>query len=158
MHKASCIQYQYDTRMGNKNVVGSLVKRRARIMGKIRTLEKEADDLRVVADALGMSIKTFDPTYRVNSIKAVKTLAPRNVYFKNREGTRSVMDVLRESGEPLTIEDIAKACGKFSQEPITRSNRLKQIASIRTIIYKLQARNLVKEVSRGEGIQKWRLV
>jgi len=80
--------------MGNKNVVGSLVKQRAKILGKIRTLEKEVDDLRVVADALGMSIKTFDPTYRVNSIKAVKTLAPGNVYFKNREGTRSVLDVL----------------------------------------------------------------
>jgi len=143
--------------MGNKNTVNCLVKKRARIMGKIRTLEKEADDLRVVADALGMSIKTFDPTYRVNAIKAVKTRAPRNIFFKNREGTRSVMDVLRESGEPLTIEDIAKACEKFSQEPVTRSNRLKQVASVRTIVYKLQARNLVKEVSRGEGIQRWRL-
>jgi len=143
--------------MGNKIVVGGLVKKRARIMGKIRTLEKEADDLRVLADALGMSIKTFDPTYRVNSIKAVNTRPVRNIYFKNREGTRSVLDVLRESGEPLTIEDIAKACEKFSQEPITRSNRLKQIASVRTIIYKLQARSLIKEVSRGEGIQKWRL-
>ena len=48
--------------MGNKNVVGSLVKRRARLMGKIRMLEKEADDLRVVADALGMSIKPFGLT------------------------------------------------------------------------------------------------
>ena len=143
--------------MGNKNVVTSLVRQRARIMGKIRRLEKEVDELRVVADALGMSIKIFDPTYRVNAIKAVRTNSPRSVYFKNREGTRSVLDVMRDFGEPLTIEDIAKACERFSQEPITRSNRLKQIASIRTIVYKLQARSLVKEVSRGEGIQRWQL-
>ena len=141
--------------MGNKLVVGQLVKRRARILGKIRTLEKEADDLRVVADALGMSIKTFDPTYRVTAIKSVRTNSPRNKFFKHREGTRSVIDVMRESGRPLTIEDIAKACEKFSQEPVTRSNRLKQVASVRTMVYKLQARNLVKEVSRDGGMQVW---
>ena len=144
--------------MGNKVIVGQLVKCRARILGKIRTLEKEADDLRVVADALGMSIKTFDPTYRVNAIKAVRTNSIRNAFFKHREGTRSVIDVMRESGRPLTIEDIAKACEKFSQEPVTRSNRLKQVASVRTMVYKLQARNLVKEVSRRGGVQVWALV
>ncbi len=141
--------------MGNKIVVGQLAKRRARILGKIRTLEKEADDLRVIADALGMSIKTFDPTYRVSAVKAVRTYKPRSVFFKNREGTRSVLDVLRDSGKPLSIEDIARECEQFSQEPITRSNRLKQIASVRTIVYKLQARGLVKEVSRGGGVQRW---
>ena len=144
--------------MGNKTVVVSLAKRRARILGKIRTLEKEADDLRVVADALGMSIKTFDPTYRVTAIKSVRTNSPRNKFFKHREGTRSVIDVMRESERPLTIEDIAKACEKFSQEPVTRSNRLKQVASVRTMVYKLQARNLVKEVSRRGGVQVWALV
>lgn len=143
--------------MGNKIVVGGLVKKRARIMGKIRTLEKEADDLRVLADALGMSIKTFDPTYRVNAIKSVRTNSGRSVYFKNREGTRSVLDVMRDSGKPLTIEDIARACEKFALDPVTRSNRLKQTASVRTIVYKLQARGLVKEVSRDGGIQLWRL-
>ena len=101
------------------------MKRRARILGKIRTLEREADDLRLVADALGVSIKTFDPTYRVNAIKAVKSRPQRSVYFKNREGTRSVLDVMRDSDKPLTIEDIARAYEKFAQDPVTRSNRLK---------------------------------
>ncbi len=141
--------------MGNKIIVGQLVKRRARILGKIRTLEKEAEDLRVIADALGMSIKAFDPTYRVNAIKAVRTNSIRSVYFKNREGTRSVLDVMRDSGKPLSIEDIARECEQFAQDPITRSNRLKQIASVRTIVYKLQARGLVKEVGRDGGVQLW---
>ncbi len=143
--------------MGNKVVVSGLVNKRARIMGKIRTLEREVDELRVLADALGMSIKTFDPTYRVNAVKSVRTNSGRSVYFKNREGTRSVLDVLRDSGKPLTIEEIARECEKFAQDPITRSNRLKQTASVRTIVYKLQARGLVKEVSRDGGIQQWRL-
>ncbi len=145
----------YDNGMGNKVVVGQLAKRRARILGKIRTLEREADDLRVIADALGMSIKTFDPTYRINAIKSVQTKPARNVYFKTREGTRSVLDVMRELDKPCTIEDIARECEQFAQDPITRSNRLKQIASVRTIVYKLQARNLIKEMSRDGGVQMW---
>ena len=68
-----------------------------------------------------------------------------------------MLDVMRDSDKPLTIEDIARACEKFAQDPVTRSNRLKQVASVRTIVYKLQARGLVKEVSRDGGIQLWRL-
>ena len=65
--------------MGNKIVVGQSDKRRARILGKIRTLEKEADDLLVIADALGMSIKTFDPTSHVSAVKAIRTYKPRSL-------------------------------------------------------------------------------
>lgn len=70
-------------------------------MGKIRTFEKDADDLRVLADELGMSIKTFDLTYRINSIKFVRTNKLRTVFFKNREGTHSVLDLLREASDTL---------------------------------------------------------
>lgn len=86
--------------------------------------------MREPADALGMSIKTFDPTCRVNAIKAVRTNSSRSVYFKTREGTRSVLNGMRDSGKPLTIEDIAGECEMFALDPVTRSNRLKQTASV----------------------------
>jgi|GEM_PF-2307049 len=141
--------------MGKSVVTHGLVKRRARVLGKIQYHEKEIRQLQEVANALAVSIKAFEPSYNLTKIKPIKLQKKRNVFFRAGHGTRVVLDILREENQSLTIPEIGLEAALLSEHKITDSNLSALHASIRTILYKLQARNIAKSFHDSDGLQRW---
>lgn len=135
-----------------------LVRRRAELTGEI---ERTHDRLRqIVADleALDATIRQFDPTFQVESIKP-KAFRPPQDWSNRGEMSRFVLSILRQAAEPLTTRDIAlemlvsRALDKSDQ-------RLLRLMTKRVgVALRMQRDRGLVDSDQGPGqYQLWRLV
>lgn len=139
-------------------VMVGLVRRRAELTGEI---ERTHDRLRqIVADleALDATIRQFDPTFQVESIKP-KAFRPPQDWSNRGEMSRFVLSILRQAAEPLTTRDIAlemlvsRALDKSDQ-------RLLRLMTKRVgVALRMQRDRGLVDSDQGPGqYQLWRLV
>ncbi len=92
--------------MENAYVLPGLVKRRAMLAGRLEAANAEAARLHADIAALDAVIRQFDPSYPVDAIATKRPRGPA------AEGTadmaRTVLDVLRRAGGPLTLAQVAE--------------------------------------------------
>jgi len=92
--------------MSNTFVISGLVTKRAELDGlmdhHLQEIQRISGDLKHI-DA---TIKLFDPSYDLRSIRKRKH-RKRNVYFKQGECARLVLDVLRAANTPLSTDSVA---------------------------------------------------
>jgi hypothetical protein len=88
-------------------VLSGLVKRRAALAGELEAAQAEARRLHADIAALDAVIRQFDPAYPVD---AIATKRPRTATGEVTGGDmgRTVLDVLRRAGGPLTIAQVAE--------------------------------------------------
>jgi hypothetical protein len=92
--------------MADTIVMGALVKRRAQLAGDIELAHEGLRKMVMDLEHLDQTIMQFDPTYRVESIKA-KAFRPPKDWSNRGQMTRIVLSILRQAAEPLTSRDIA---------------------------------------------------
>ncbi|MBR0838151.1 hypothetical protein JQ612_33550 [Bradyrhizobium manausense] len=90
----------------NEFVLAGLVKRRAQLAGDIESAHESLRKMVLDLESLDATIVQFDPSYRVESIKA-KAFRPPKDWSNRGEMSRIVLSILRQAAEPLTSRDIA---------------------------------------------------
>ena len=86
------------------HTLSGLIAKRAEIGGRIETLQIELREAMIALDALDATIKLFDPTYAVETIKP-KALPPVYKAFRG-DLIRMVLSLLREAKGPLSTKQI----------------------------------------------------
>jgi hypothetical protein len=86
-------------------VLSGLVKRRAALAGELEAAQAKARQLHADIAALDAVIRQLDPAYPVD---AIATKRPRNPEGTTADMGRTVLDVLRRAGGPLTIAQVAE--------------------------------------------------
>jgi hypothetical protein len=87
------------------SVVAALVQRRAELAGRIETMQGELQQLHADLACLDAVIRQFDPERDVGAIRPKYRRAPTAAEFGSI--SRTVLDVLRRAGEPLSAAAIA---------------------------------------------------
>lgn len=97
--------------MAETHVVSGLVAKRSELAGLIEHYQAE---MRRIGSAIGhidAAIKLFDPDYDLRTIRA-KAHRKRNMYFKQGECSRLVLDILRQANTPMATDEVAVALMK----------------------------------------------
>lgn len=92
--------------MSNSFVISGLVAKRAELDGLIEHHLQEIQRISVELKHIDATIKLFDPDYNLRSIRKRK-FRQKNVYFKQGECARLVLDVLRTANTPLSTDLVA---------------------------------------------------
>ncbi len=87
-------------------VMNALVAKRAKLTGDIERTHEELRKMVMDLEHLDQTILQFDPTYRIESIKA-KAFRPPKDWSNRGQMTRIVLSILRQAAEPLTSRDVA---------------------------------------------------
>lgn len=87
-------------------VLTGLVKRRAELAGIADTLRAQLTAVTADLGHLDAVIRHFDPDYSIASIQPKRQREPDAI--SHGERTRAILDVLRETGEPLSAVEITR--------------------------------------------------
>ncbi len=86
-------------------VLSGLVKRRASLAGELEATQARVRQLHADIAALDAVIRQYDPAYPVD---AIATKRPRADAGTTADMGRTVLDVLRRAGGPLTLAQVAE--------------------------------------------------
>jgi hypothetical protein len=89
----------------NEFVLPGLVKRRAALAGELEASQAKVRQLHAHIAALDAVIRQYDPAYPVD---AIATKRPRADAGTTVDMGRTVLDVLRRAGGPLTLAQVAE--------------------------------------------------
>jgi len=92
--------------MAEPHVISALVAKRSELAGLVDHHKKEVVRLSQDVKLLDATIRLFEPDYRIQAIKT-KRRQKKNNFFKHGEAHRMILDMLRESGKPLSTKEIA---------------------------------------------------
>lgn len=94
--------------MTHTHAISALLDKRARKLGEIRANKFQAMRLRMELAQIDSVIRMFRPDQDVE-VKAVTTFGKSPAALPKGTGTRLALDILRETGEPHTAEELATA-------------------------------------------------
>lgn len=142
--------------MGTSVVLSGLVKKRGELAGRIEELKGEMASLTGDVQALDRAIKIYDPTYRIRSIKAKRTRRQSRFFPGHGEGSRFVLDTLRQAHGPLSTNAIADMA--IEQKGLDRNDEKAIRACILTTLSRQRKQGVVVEKGRDQsGAIKWAL-
>ena len=133
--------------MKNSHVVSGLVNKRSLLAGEIQHHQKQADKLRGEFDSIGRAIKVIDPDYRLERIKP-RRFKRRNRFFKTGECSRVVLEILRDAAWHYTTHEVAVKVAEARELDLDDVQFKAFVATVRTALNGLRARNIVKVTSR----------
>jgi hypothetical protein len=134
--------------MAETHVISALVAKRSELAGLVDHHRKEAARLLQDVKLLDATIKLFEPEFSTDLIKP-KRHQKRNLYFKHGEAHRMVLDILRESGKPLSTKEIAQEA-KF-RKGLTEVNERDFQATILTILGRQKKSGLVVNIGKDDA-------
>ncbi|HQS77971.1 MAG TPA: hypothetical protein PLH07_08620 [Sulfurovum sp.] len=92
--------------MAETHVISALTKKRSEVSGEIKHYEKLLKQSKLNLQSIDQTIHIFDETYDLRTIKAKRMHRER--YFKTGEAKVLILDMLRESQEPLSTSELCK--------------------------------------------------
>jgi hypothetical protein len=127
------------------------MKKRAEIDGDLRQTAKRLADLRADRDTIDAAIRVFDPSRVPHQIKPhLRRLKPR--LFRHGECTRAIMGMLRTTGEPMTVRQIAdKLVDDYHLEVAQPGEREALTARVRGVLSRHVDKSLVRR-RRGADV------
>jgi hypothetical protein len=143
--------------MAESLVVSGLVSKRSEVAGRIISCQAEISRLQESLSHLDGSIKLFAPEYDLRTIKSKRTNT-RNQYFVKGEAQRLTLDVMREAGKPLnSLEITAQLLARKGIEA-TDAITARIQKNVFSVIHRLEARHIVREIDNGAGVMTWVIV
>ena len=94
--------------MTDTHVISALVDKRARIDGEIKMRRFQIMRLEIELAHVEHVIKMFQPSYDISKIATKRSFVKNPAGTPRGSGSREALTVLREAGEPLTCNDIAR--------------------------------------------------
>ncbi|MDR4513639.1 hypothetical protein [Nitrosomonas sp.] len=100
--------------MSESHVLSGLVAKRSELSGLIHHYQSEIDRISGDLRHIDASIKIFSPEFDLRTVRP-KEHRKRNIYFKNGECQRLILDILRDSASELTSRAIAESIAKIKR-------------------------------------------
>ncbi|GAB6142291.1 hypothetical protein JCM14076_30200 [Methylosoma difficile] len=141
--------------MAETHVISALVAKRSELAGLVEHHRKEIAKLSEDIALLDSTIKMFEPGYRIQTIKP-KRFQRKNAFFKRGEANRTILDILRESGKPLSTVEIARVVSALKGFDKDQERALQ--ATILTTLHNQRKNGLVEFTGRDfNGGCVWKL-
>jgi len=131
--------------MAESHVISALVAKRSELAGLVAHHRKEMARLSEEVKTVDATIKLFAPCYRTESIKPKRHQKP-NGFFVHGEANRMILDILRESGKPLSTGDITNLL--ISIKGIGGGHEKTLQASVLTILHRHRKSRLVENTGK----------
>lgn len=134
--------------MAETHVISALVAKRSELAGLADHHRKEVTRLLQDVKLLDATIRLFEPEFSTDLIKP-KRHNKKNVFFKHGEGGRIILDILRESGKPLSTNQITSAAmlrngiGGEQERPLQKA--------VLSILYRHSKNGLVVNTGKDEA-------
>ena len=142
--------------MADTHVISALVKKRAELRGDIIHYKQLIATLDKDLQTIDATIKIFDVDYDISSIKPV--IKSRNRFFNNGEAKVLVLEVLKNSEEPISTDKIADIIAikrNLSFENKTDKSNFQK--SILLALNTCLSNNLVEKVSKDGLSIIWKI-
>ena len=142
--------------MADTHVISALVKKRAELRGDIIHYKQLIATLDKDLQTIDATIKIFDVDYDISSIKPV--IKSRNRFFNNGEAKVLVLEVLKNSEEPISTDKIADIIAikrNLSFENKTDKSNFQK--SILLALNTCLSNNLVEKVSKDGLSIVWKI-
>jgi hypothetical protein len=140
--------------MAESHVVSALKEKRARLAGELVTLKLRVTALTVELGSVDNCLRIFrsdvDPETIAPKVSFAKSALPKGA------GTRTALDILRETGEPMTCQELAACILQRFDRPLT----VKALHQLVATIHGNFSRRTdgIVEFDRSTYPGKWRLV
>jgi len=139
--------------MADPHVISALKAKRAELSGELISVEKRILQLREDISSLDRTIRVFDPTAELHTIRPIlrrkkPTLIPRG------QCSRAILDMLRHADDPLTAREIASQLAARYQMDASNTDAMKPlIAKVRNT---LSRQNGLVSETRGDA-KAWKV-
>ncbi|MFI5023480.1 MAG: hypothetical protein ACHQRJ_17760 [Alphaproteobacteria bacterium] len=142
--------------MPEKHVVAALVERRARVAGELQAAQIRVMRLRLALGSSDACIRMFKANYNVEAIRPKVTYSKNPARLPKGTGSRKALDVLRQSGEALTSQELARRILVLMDRD-TDERAVEMLAKTIHSSFSRQ-KNPVVSYDRGSWPGKWRLL
>jgi hypothetical protein len=146
--------------MADTHLISGLTKTRAEILGQIEFCHKELARLDAALIHLDATLKFIAPDIDLATQKP-KEHRIRLSPYKNGEVPRMIMDVLRESEQPMATNEIAYKIAEMRGLPTEKDYRV-VVKPIHSALQRMRMQNIVEPVGRlpgaGGGPMLWQLM
>lgn len=134
-----------------QHVVSQLITKKEELSGELNFYKTKISQLEEVLNGIDISIKVFDPDFKLCSIKA-KRFTGNTHYFKRGESHVLVLDILRKSQKPMKTHEIVIELMKRKEldyQDLTLVEKVKK--TLLTTLKKQEKNNLIKVVDSSNG-------
>ena len=138
--------------MADPHVISALKAKRAELSGELISVEKRILQLREDISSLDRTIRVFDPTAELHTIRPIlrrkkPTLIPRG------QCSRAILDMLRHADDPLTAREIASQLAARYQMDASNTDAMKPlIAKVRNTLSR-QNGPRERDAGRRKGLE-----
>ncbi|MDE2599722.1 MAG: hypothetical protein KGL40_08870 [Rhodocyclaceae bacterium] len=140
--------------MGNTYAISGLVSKRAEMAGQIEFHQKEIERLRQGLYQIDASIRLFDPSYRIRSIKT-KEYRRYSRIFKKGECYRLCLDTLRHAADVLSTTLITEVI--MHKKGLEREQQATVTDSVNNSLRFAERRGIVQRVGMDGISIRWQL-
>ncbi len=134
-----------------QHVVSQLITKKEELSGELNFYKTKISQLEEVLNGIDISIKVFDPDFKLCSVKA-KRFTGNTHYFKRGESYVLVLDTLRKSQKPMKTHEIVIELMKKKEldyQDLTLVEKVKK--TLLTTLKKQEKNNLIKVVDSSNG-------
>ncbi|MCK9472078.1 MAG: hypothetical protein M0Q88_10045 [Bacilli bacterium] len=134
-----------------QHVVSQLITKKEELSGELNFYKTKISQLEEVLNGIDISIKVFDPDFKLCSVKA-KRFTGNTHYFKRGESHVLVLDTLRKSQKPMKTHEIVIELMKKKEldyQDLTLVEKVKK--TLLTTLKKQEKNNLIKVVDSSNG-------
>lgn len=108
--------------MAETHVVFALIERRARLAGELRAKQAEVRQMKKALASIDLCIRMFKTDYDPECVAPKVTLDKNPAQLPKGSGSRKALDILRETGVPLTAPELARLIlERMGKEPSERA-------------------------------------
>lgn len=140
--------------MADSFVISGLIRKRSELSGLKLYHQRQLEQANKQLAAIDQSIKVFDPTINIKKIKA-KRVSHRNRFFLNGEGSKLVLEVLRDNPQGLDTIAIVNEIVRRKGIDIESVDAQALLYTVKQIIKGLKRRQSLNEISRQNSKSVW---
>lgn len=142
--------------MADTHVISALTKKRSEAAGIIAHHRKEIERLSEELRVIDSVIKLFEPDFDFRKVRT-KEYRERNLFLKQGEATRMVLDVLRGSEVAMTSRQIAEhLLQRKSVEHNARNVEALQNSTL-NVLKRLENKGLIIQSDKVGAARTWRI-
>ena len=140
--------------MAKSHVLSGLIRKRSELSGLALYHQRQRKQALEQLAAIDKSLKVFDPTIDLKAIKS-KRVSHRNRFFLNGEGSRLVMEVLRDNPNGLDTGAIVDEIARRKAINLAEVDGQALLYTVKQVIKGMKRRHSLKEVSRQNSKSVW---
>jgi len=142
--------------MAEPHVISALVKNRSELLGEIKHYETIIKEHKDNLSTIDKTIHIFDDSYDLRSVRSKRVM--KNRYFASGEAKVMILDILRESNQPLKSDQICTkiASRKSLSLDTSEDNRLFN-KSVSNVLNRIEKENLIERVGKDGLMVIWKI-